>query len=164
MSKKQGSSGFPTATIETDQGTIVLELWNDVAPGHVTNFTALASNGVYDGLGFHRIIPGFMIQGGCPTGDGTGGPGYTIKAEFNSRKHEPGVLSMARSGHPDSAGSQFFICLTRENCKHLDGQYTAFGKVTKGMDVVEKIAGVRVDPRSGKPLGGMPKITKITTG
>ena len=164
MSKKQGSSGSPSATIETDQGTIVVELWNDVAPGHVTNFTALASNGFYDGLGFHRIIPGFMIQGGCPTGDGTGGPGYTIKAEFNSRKHEPGVLSMARSGHPDSAGSQFFICLTRENCKHLDGQYTAFGKVTKGMDVVEKIAGVRVDPRSGKPLGGMPKITKITTG
>jgi peptidyl-prolyl cis-trans isomerase B (cyclophilin B) len=163
MSKKQGSSGYPTATIETDHGTIVVELWDDVAPGHVTNFTALASNGFYNGLGFHRIIPGFMIQGGCPTGDGTGGPGYTIKAEFNARKHEPGVLSMARSGHPDSAGSQFFICLTRENCKHLDGQYTAFGKVTKGMDVVEKIAGIRVDPRSGQPLGDMPRISNITT-
>lgn len=164
MSKKQGSSGSSTATIDTDHGKIVVELWDDVAPGHVANFNALASNGFYDGLGFHRIIPGFMIQGGCPKGDGTGGPGYTIKAEFNSRKHEPGVLSMARSGHPDSAGSQFFICLTRENCKHLDGQYTAFGKVTKGMDVVEKIAEVRIDPRIGMPLGDMPRISKITMG
>ena len=121
------------------------------------------------GTTFHRVVPldrqgrPFVIQGGDPAGTGDGGPGYTIKAEFNARKHEPGVLSMARSGHPDSAGSQFFICLTRENCKHLDGQYTAFGKVTKGMDVVEKIAGIRVDPRSGQPLGDMPRISNITT-
>lgn len=119
---------------------------------------------MYVCVNMHRCIKGFMIQGGCPKGDGTGGPGYTIKAEFNARKHEPGVLSMARSQNPDSAGSQFFVCLTREQCKHLDNQYTAFGKVTKGMDVVEKIAGVRIDPRSGRPIGALPKMTKVTMG
>ena len=92
-----------------------------------------------------------MIQGGCPTGDGTGGPGWNIKAEFNDREHHPGTLSMARSSDPDSAGSQFFICLTREKCQHLDGQYTAFGQVTDGMDVVEALGGVDVDPRTGAP-------------
>ena len=148
----------PVVTIETPKGVVKVELFPIDAPRNVANILALVDRKFYDGLVFHRTED-WVAQGGDPNGDGTGGPGYTIKAEFNSRKHEPGVLSMARSGHPDSAGSQFFICLTRENCKHLDGQYTAFGKVTKGMDVVEKIAGVRVDPRSGKPLGGMPKIT-----
>ena len=103
-----------------------------------------------------------MIQGGCPKGDGTGGPGWNIKAEFNERQHVPGVLSMARSGHPDSAGSQFFVCLTREHCQHLDRQYTAFGKVTKGMDVIEKIAATPLrDPRGGTPAKA-PRMTKVT--
>ena len=130
---------YPQVTMTTSEGEITLELWNDVAPGHTENFLKLVDDGFYDGLAFHRIIPGFMIQGGCPNGTGTGGPGWQIKAEFNDREHQPGVLSMARSQDPDSAGSQFFICLTRENCRHLDGQYTAFGKVTDGMDVVRKI-------------------------
>ena len=137
----------------TSEGEIILELWNDVAPGHTENFLKLVDDGFYDGLTFHRIIPGFMIQSGCPKGNGTGGPGWQIKAEFNDREHQPGVLSMARSQDPDSAGSQFFICLTRENCRHLDGQYTAFGQVTSGMDVVEKI---------GKSGGGEPpRMTKV---
>lgn len=130
---------YPQVQITTSEGDIKLELWNDVAPGHAENFLKLVDQGFYDGLKFHRIIPGFMIQGGCPEGTGTGGPGWQIKAEFNDREHQPGVLSMARSQDPDSAGSQFFICLTRENCQHLDGQYTAFGKVLEGMDVVNKI-------------------------
>lgn len=130
---------YPQVQITTSEGDLTLELWNDVAPGHAENFLKLVDKGFYDGLKFHRIIPGFMIQGGCPEGTGTGGPGWQIKAEFNDREHQPGVLSMARSADPDSAGSQFFICLTRENCQHLDGQYTAFGKVTGGMDVIEKI-------------------------
>ncbi len=130
---------YPQVKITTSEGDLTLELWNDVAPGHAENFLKLVGNGFYDGLAFHRIIPGFMIQGGCPKGDGTGGPGWHIDAEFNDREHQPGVLSMARSQDPDSAGSQFFICLTRENCQHLDGQYTAFGKITDGMDVVETI-------------------------
>jgi len=99
---------------------------SDVAPGHVKNLLGLAKIGFYDGLTFHRIIKGFMIQGGCPEGTGTGGPGYTIKAEFNATPHEAGVVSMARTSDPDSAGSQFFICLDR--VAHLDNQYTAFGK------------------------------------
>ena len=130
---------YPQVTMTTSEGEITLELWNDVAPGHTENFLKLVDDGFYDGLAFHRIIPGFMIQGGCPNGTGAGGPGWQIKAEFNDREHQPGVLSMARSQDPDSAGSQFFICLTRENCRHLDGQYTASGKVTDGMDVVRKI-------------------------
>ena len=143
---------YPQIKLTTSEGELTLELWNDVAPGHAENFTKLVSEGFYDGLSFHRIIPVFMIQGGCPKGDGTGGPGWHIKAEFNDREHQPGVLSMARSQDPDSAGSQFFICLTRENCRHLDGQYTAFGKVTEGMDVVETI---------GKSAGGVaPTIIK----
>lgn len=153
---------YPTVTVDTDKGTFTVELWNDVAPGHSENFLTLVRKGFYDGLSFHRILPGFVIQGGCPRGDGTGGPGWQVKAEFNDRQHVPGVLSMARSSDPDSAGSQFFVCLTREHCKHLDKQYTAFGKVTSGMDVVEKIAAVEVDPRSGRPKGSPPKMKKLT--
>ena len=131
---------YPQAVLETSEGRIEVELWNDVAPKHVENFLKLINDGFYDGLTFHRVIPGFVIQGGCPNGDGTGGPGWTVDAEFNEREHHPGVLSMARSADPDSAGSQFFVCLTREHCQHLDNQYTGFGKVTNGMDAVNKIA------------------------
>lgn len=148
--------GYPRATIETNHGTITVELWDDVAPNHVKNFLDLGKDGFYDGLSFHRIIPNFVIQGGCPRGDGTGGPGHTVDAEFNDRKHEKGVLSMARSAHPDSAGSQFFICLGRDHCQHLDGEYTAFGTVIDGMDAVDAIAGVSIDQASGRPTGDMP--------
>jgi peptidyl-prolyl cis-trans isomerase B (cyclophilin B) len=112
--------------LQTNKGPIRLNLLPEVAPGHVKNFVALAQTGFYNGLTFHRIIKGFMIQGGCPQGTGSGGPGYQIKAEFNKTPHEAGVLSMARTNDPNSAGSQFFICLGRHT--HLDGQYTAFGK------------------------------------
>ena len=104
---------YPAVTINTELGDIEVELWNDVAPAHAENFLKLAKKSFYDGLIFHRVIPGFVIQGGCPKGDGTGGPGWQVKAEFNKKKHMPGTLSMARSAHPDSAGSQFFVCLTR---------------------------------------------------
>ncbi len=144
---------YPQVQMTTSEGDITIELWNDVAPGHTENFLKLIGQGFYDGLKFHRIIPSFMIQGGCPNGTGTGGPGWQIKAEFNEREHQPGVLSMARSQDPDSAGSQFFICLTRENCQHLDGQYTGFGKVIEGMDVVEKLG------KSGS--GDAPGIVKV---
>jgi peptidyl-prolyl cis-trans isomerase B (cyclophilin B) len=112
------------------------------APGHVRNIVALAESGFYDGVTFHRVIKGFMIQGGCPQGTGTGGPGYQIKAEFNKTPHEPGVLSMARTSDPHSAGSQFFICL--ERVPHLDNQYTAFGKTADAasLDVVKAIGNV----------------------
>jgi len=143
---------YPQARIETSEGPVTVELWNDVAPKHADNFLKLAGDGFYDGLTFHRIIPGFVIQGGCPKGDGTGGPGWTVPAEFNDREHHPGVLSMARSADPNSAGSQFFVCLTRDNCQHLDGEYTAFGKVVEGMDAIEKIAATPLkDERSGAP-------------
>ncbi len=112
--------------LDTSLGKITLDMLPDVAPGHVRNMLALAKIGYYDGLGFHRIIKGFMIQGGCPEGSGSGGPGYTIPAEFNATKHEAGVVSMARTSDPNSAGSQFFICL--ETTPHLDRQYTAFGR------------------------------------
>ncbi len=153
-------SDYPKARISTDFGDINVELWNDVAPNHAENFIKLARDGFYDDLTFHRIIPGFVIQGGCPKGDGTGGPGWSVNAEFNDRQHVPGTLSMARSADPDSAGSQFFICLTRESCQHLDGQYTGFGQVTEGMDVVEKIAAVDIDSRSGAP-DTPPKMTAV---
>ena len=104
-----------TAKIETTVGVIEFELLDDAAPKTVENFVTLAKKGFYDGVIFHRVVPGFVIQGGCPKGDGTGGPGWNIKAEFNDRQHVPGVLSMARSAHPDSAGSQFFVCLTRSS-------------------------------------------------
>ncbi|MBS0210730.1 MAG: peptidylprolyl isomerase [Planctomycetes bacterium] len=146
--------------LETNQGDILLDMWADVAPGHVNNLLGLAEIGFYNGVSFHRIIKGFMIQGGCPEGRGTGGPGYTIKAEFNDRKHEPGVLSMARTNDPNSAGSQFFICLDRHT--HLDRQYTAFGKTTDqaSLDVVKKIGSVAVDGND-KPRSPV-TITKAT--
>jgi peptidyl-prolyl cis-trans isomerase B (cyclophilin B) len=124
---------------QTNKGDINLELWPDVAPGHVKNLIGLAKIGYYDGLTFHRVIKGFVIQGGCPVGSGVGGPGYTIKAEFNSKPHEAGVLSMARTQDPNSAGSQFFLCLGR--VPHLDNQYTAFGKAAdqSSLDVIMRI-------------------------
>ncbi len=138
------------AQITTSEGEIIIEFWPDVAPKTVENFKALAQKGFYDGTCFHRIIKGFMIQGGDPlTRDpaaenrwGTGGPGYQIKAEFNERSHQRGVISMARSANPDSAGSQFFIC--DGDASFLDRQYTAFGKLIKGEDVLAKIAGTPV--------------------
>jgi len=134
------------AVIKTSEGEMVLEFWPEVAPKHVENFKTLAKKGFYDGTCFHRVIPGFMIQGGDPnTKDeskkdlwGQGGPGYTIKAEFNSKHHARGVLSMARTPDPDSAGSQFFIC--HAEASSLDNQYTVFGNLIKGFDVLDKIA------------------------
>lgn len=133
-----------TFTIEMmDGSTMKGELYEDIAPVTVENFVKLASEGFYDGLKFHRVIPGFMIQGGCPNGTGTGGPGYTIKGEFaangfaNDLKHVRGVISMARAMDPDSAGSQFFIMVA--DAPYLDGQYAAFGKVTEGMDTADQI-------------------------
>jgi peptidyl-prolyl cis-trans isomerase B (cyclophilin B) len=137
------------ATVETNMGTFSFELLPDIAPGTVKNFVDLAKKGFYDGTIFHRVIDGFMIQGGDPTGTGRGGPGYTIKAEFSKRKHVAGTVSMARSQNPDSAGSQFFVCL--EPAPHLDGQYTVFGQVTDGMDVVRAIGKVETD-RDNRPL------------
>lgn len=137
-----------TITMENDE-VIKLELYPEIAPASVNNFISLVSNGFYDGLIFHRVIRGFMIQGGCPDGTGMGGPGYSIKGEFaqngfpNSLKHTAGVLSMARSMMPDSAGSQFFIM--HKDAPHLDGAYAAFGKVIEGMDVVNKIAETATD-------------------
>lgn len=136
-------------------GVIEAELYPEIAPITVKNFEDLVEKEFYDGLIFHRVIPGFMIQGGCPRGNGTGGPGYEIKGEFaangvkNDLKHTRGVLSMARAMDPDSAGSQFFIM--HADAPHLDGQYAAFGKVTSGMEVVDQIASVRTDFRD-KPL------------
>ena len=128
---------------ETTMGDIRLDLWPDVAPGHVRNLIGLAKIGYYDGVIFHRVIKGFVIQGGDPTGTGTGGPGYTIDAEFNERLHEPGTLSMARTSDPNSAGSQFFLCL--ERVPHLDNQYTAFGQTAdeESLAVVRKIGAVK---------------------
>jgi cyclophilin family peptidyl-prolyl cis-trans isomerase len=132
--------------LDTSAGKITLDLHSDIAPGHVANILGLAKIGYYDGLTFHRIIKGFMIQGGCPEGTGTGGPGYTIKAEFNKTRHEPGVLSAARTSDPNSAGSQFFICLAAHS--HLDGQYTAFGKTAdpESLKVVQAIGNVATGP------------------
>jgi peptidyl-prolyl cis-trans isomerase B (cyclophilin B) len=132
------------AVIETKFGNIEIKFFPDVAPNHVNNFIELAKKGFYDGTTFHRVIPGFMIQGGDPNSKspdkskhGMGGPGYTVKAEFNSKPHKRGILSMARSANPDSAGSQFFICVA--DAPFLDKQYTAFGEVVSGMDVADKI-------------------------
>ncbi len=129
--------------LDTTAGKIRLTLDPRVAPGHVRNMVALTESGFYDGVGFHRIIKGFMIQGGCPEGSGRGGPGYTIPAEFNATPHEPGVLSMARTNDPNSAGCQFFICL--EKVPHLDRQYTAFGRTADeaSLAVVKAIGNVR---------------------
>src|SRR5580704_19738595 len=146
--------------MSTTYGDMTIAFWPDVAPKTVANFKKLAREGFYDGTAFHRIIKGFMIQGGCPNtkagasgSPGTGGPGYQIKAEFNAKSHSRGVISMARSAHPDSAGSQFFIC--HGDAKFLDRQYTAFGEVTAGDDVLERIATV---PTQG---GGGEKSTPI---
>ncbi len=137
----------PIVTITMENGDVMkAELYPEIAPNTVNNFISLVNKGFYDGLIFHRVIKGFMIQGGCPDGNGMGGPGYSIKGEFsqngfkNDLKHEPGVLSMARSMAPDSAGSQFF--LMHQTSPHLDGSYAAFGKVIDGLDIVDKIANV----------------------
>ncbi len=127
-----------TAVIVLDKGgEIRLEFFAADAPKTVENFVTLAKKGFYSGLTFHRVVPDFVVQGGCPKGNGTGGPGYTIKAEFNTQKHVRGALAMARSQHPDSAGSQFYICYG--STPHLDGQYTVFGRVTSGMEHVDRI-------------------------
>ncbi len=128
----------PVAVIALAKGgEIRIELYPDTAPKTVENFVTLAKKGFYDGLAFHRVEPGFVAQGGDPKGNGTGGPGYTIKAEFNQRKHVRGTLAMARANHPDSAGSQFYICF--QPASFLDGKYTVFGQVTSGMEHVDKI-------------------------
>ena len=146
----------PIVTIEMENGDIMkAELYPEIAPNTVNNFISLIKSGYYDGLIFHRVIKGFMIQGGCPDGTGMGGPGYSIKGEFNQNrfkndlKHSAGVLSMARAMHPDSAGSQFFIM--HKTSPHLDGAYAAFGKITEGMDIVNKIAETATD-YSDRPL------------
>ena len=140
----------PIVTIEMENGDVMkAELYPEVAPNTVNNFISLVSKGFYDGIIFHRVISGFMIQGGDPKGTGVGGPGYSIKGEFtgngfkNDLKHDRGVLSMARTMAPNSAGSQFFIM--HQNSPHLDGQYAAFGKIIEGLDVVDKIASTRTD-------------------
>ena len=155
----------PIVTITMANGDVMkAELYPEIAPNTVNNFISLASKGYYDGLTFHRVIAGFMIQGGCPNGNGMGGPGYQIKGEFsqngfkNNLKHTPGVLSMARSMMPNSAGSQFFIM--HENSPHLDGQYAAFGKVIEGLEVVDKIAQVGTD-WSDRPM--VPQIIESMT-
>jgi peptidylprolyl isomerase/peptidyl-prolyl cis-trans isomerase B (cyclophilin B) len=128
----------PTAVITMEKGgEIRIELYPEDAPKTVESFITLSKKGFYDGLKFHRVVPGFVVQGGDPKGDGTGGPGYQLKAEFNKRKHVRGTVAMARSQHPDSAGSQFYICFAPT--PHLDGNYTVFGQVTAGMDVVDRI-------------------------
>jgi len=161
----------PVVTIIMQNGGVIkAELYPEKAPNTVNNFISLVKSGFYDGLIFHRVISGFMIQGGDPKGVGTGGPGYTIKGEFalngfkqNNLKHLRGVLSMARAMNPNSAGSQFFIM--HQNASHLDGQYAAFGKVVEGMEVVDKIAAVRCDWQD-KPLENqvMEKVTVETFG
>ena len=150
------SNQNPIVTFTMENGDVMkAELYPDVAPNTVNNFISLVKKGFYDGLIFHRVIAGFMIQGGDPEGSGMGGPGYSIKGEFNyngvenNLKHSRGVLSMARAQHPDSAGSQFFIM--HKTSPHLDGAYAAFGKVVEGMDVVNKIAETRTD-YSDRPL------------
>jgi len=160
-SMSQPKNTAEVAIINTTEGTMVIQFWTDAAPNTIANFKKLAEKGFYDGTCFHRVIKGFMIQGGDPlTKDaskedmwGTGGPGYQIKAEFNAHSHQRGVISMARSASPDSAGSQFFICHGAPT--FLDGQYTTFGKLIKGDDVLEKIATTPTHPqdRPDKRMG-----------
>lgn len=147
----------PIVTMTMENGdTMTFELYPDIAPNTVNNFISLINHQFYDGLTFHRVIKGFMIQGGCPLGNGTGDPGYSIKGEFsqngfkNDLKHTPGVLSMARAMDPDSAGSQFFIM--HETSPHLDGAYAAFGKIIDGIDVVNKIAETKTSMWDDKPV------------
>jgi cyclophilin family peptidyl-prolyl cis-trans isomerase len=150
------------AVMDTADGPVKMMFYYDVAPLTVDNFLNLAQQGYFDGLTFHRIVPGFVIQGGDPRGDGTGGPGYSVDAEFNARPHEVGVLSMARSQDPNSAGSQFFVCLDYEHTKSLDHKYTAFGKVVDGMSAVNKIAATPLaDEKNGVPK--TPQIIKSIT-
>ena len=159
---------MPTGKIQTKFGDIEIEFFPDVAPKHVENFKKLASTGFFDGTLFHRIVPGFVIQGGDPLTKsaanksrwGTGGPGWSVKAEFNKTKHSRGVLSMARSQDPNSAGSQFFIVLKDSN--FLDGQYTVFGKVTSGMDAVDKIAALNRDSSDAPTDPEQARIVKAT--
>lgn len=161
----------PIVTIEMESGAVMTgELYPELAPNTVNNFIALANSGFYDGLIFHRVIPGFMIQGGDPQGTGMGGPGYRIKGEFkhngfsqNNLKHDRGVLSMARSMMPDTAGSQFFIM--HDKAPHLDGEYAAFGKVIEGMDVVDAVANTATDYNDRpKAEQKMKKVTAETFG
>ena len=159
----------PIVTFETNQGTIKAELFPDVAPNTVNNFISLVKHGFYDGLIFHRVIPGFMIQGGDPQGTGMGGPGYSIKGEFimnnfnNELLHKRGVLSMARSQSPNSAGSQFFIMV--DDAPHLNAQYASFGQVIEGMEAVDKIVAAQRD-YNDRPLENqiMEKVTVETFG
>lgn len=160
----------PVVTIEMENGgTIKIELYPEIAPNTVRNFISLVKKGFYDGVIFHRVIPGFMIQGGDPEGTGTGGPGYTIRGEFsgngfpNNLKHDKGVISMARTSLPNSAGSQFFIMV--EKAPHLDGQYAGFGKVIEGIDVADRIVSTKTDFRD-KPVQEqkMKKVTVDTFG
>ncbi|MDW5299663.1 MAG: peptidylprolyl isomerase [Sedimentibacter sp.] len=156
---------LPIVTFEFENGDVIkAELYPEIAPITVNNFVSLINKKFYDGKIFHRVIEGFMIQGGCPNGNGMGGPGYSIKGEFTSNgfkndlKHDAGVLSMARSMSPNSAGSQFFIM--HKKSSHLDGQYAAFGKVIEGLDVVDKIAKTKRD-RSDRPVQEV-KLNKVT--
>ncbi len=156
--------------IQMDSGKrIVLELYPEIAPITVANFQKLVDQGFYDGLNFHRVSKGFVIQGGDPKGDGSGGPGWTIKGEFNSNgvkndlSHERGVLSMARAQSPNSAGSQFFICLSGTTCKQLDGKYASFGRVIAGMDTVDEIAAVRCNGEMPLKAQIMEKVYFVTT-
>ncbi|NDL67972.1 peptidylprolyl isomerase [Anaerotalea alkaliphila] len=154
----------PIVEFETTQGVIKVELYPEIAPNTVNNFVELVQKGFYDGLTFHRVIPGFMIQGGCPDGTGMGNPGYSIKGEFtsngfkNSLKHTKGVISMARSMNPNSAGSQFFLMVA--DSPHLDGQYAAFGKIVEGQEVADKIVSV---PRDGNDKPREDQVMKKVT-
>ena len=158
----------PIVTIEMENGDVMkAELYPEIAPNTVNNFISLVKKGYYNGISFHRVIAGFMIQGGCPEGTGIGGPGYSIKGEFSSNgfkndlKHTPGVLSMARTMAPNSAGSQFFIM--HKTSPHLDGAYAAFGKVIEGLDVVDKIANTMTDFRDRPIVGQVMKSVTVDT-
>jgi len=150
-----------SAVLHTEAGDIKLQFFADKAPNHVENFLSLAEKGFYDGTIFHRTIPGFMIQGGCPDGTGRGGPGHNVDAEFNDVHHERGIVSMARAADPNSAGSQFFIC--HGDAAFLDGQYTAFGKLVEGDDALEHIASAPTNPggEGSSPVEPV-KVTKVT--
>lgn len=159
--------GEEIAVLNTNLGKIVLSFFEDKAPNHVANFKKLVLEGFYDGTKFHRVIPGFMIQGGCPftktdnrAAHGTGGPGWSINAEFNDMKHTRGILSAARTSDPNSAGSQFFLMVA--NAPHLDGQYTVFGQVIEGMQVVDQIVALPRDVRDN-PLPENPAIIESAT-
>jgi|GEM_PF-594095 len=167
-----GGGEEEVAVFQTTKGTFVMEFYPDKAPETVKNFKKLIRRGFYDGLTFHRYVPEFVIQGGDPKGDGTGGPGYTIPDEFNDLKHVPGMVGMAHKGIPHSAGSQFYICLPPDKgqFRHLDGKYTLFARVIKGMDVVEKlrqgdkIIKVQLRPRSSIQVGSPSAVDQVGQG